>query len=636
VRAQSGGQVAYLGIYYWNNGSPDLMLFRRSGGGWTQLGSTYNSGPLGAGAVLTVTAVGSAISVLLNGAVKITATDSGITGGAPGIISFGTGQADDWSGGSAGSGGGGASTFTVGGQVSGLSGTVVLADSGSDRVSVTASGAFTFPTALADGSAYAVTVVSSPAGQACSVSGGSGTISGASVTSVAVACSGGPPVTSVSDDFNRADGGLGSNWSDFSDGGLAISGQAVVGTTSGISGDTRADGAYKSDQYSQIQVTSRQLTGSQWIGAAVRAQSGGQDAYIGIYNWNNGSPDLMLFRRSGGGWTQLGSTYNSGPLAAGAELKVVAVGSTIAVLENGVERIAAGDTSLTGGTPGIIINGSGQADNWAGGTAGFQVHFLSTDSGGVSSYDVISANDSDGPQVLRVLRPTHPAAGVAHNFLFVLPVEAGQGSAFGDGLQTLAAMDAEDKYNLTIIEPSFAIDPWYADNPQNPDLQYDTFMTHELVPWAEQNLSTTGTEQNWLIGFSKSGIGGQDLILRHPDVFTLAASWDLPADMSSYDSFGGDSAANYGTDANFQANYRLTQAFVDAHAAPFRASNRIWIGGYGIFQTDDSDYNHLLTAEGIQHLTETPTSMSHRWDSGWVPLAMAGLYQDSLHVQGGP
>ena len=44
---------------------------------------------------------------------------------------------------------------------------------------------------------------------------------------------------------------------------------------------------------------------------------------------------------------------------------------------------------------------------------------------------MISANNGYGPQVLRVLKPTNPAAGVAHNFLFVLPVEAGLGTDRG-------------------------------------------------------------------------------------------------------------------------------------------------------------------------------------------------------------
>ena len=150
---------------------------------------------------------------------------------------------------------------------------------------------------------------------------------------------------------------------------------------------------------------------------------------------------------------------------------------------------------------------------------------------------------------------------------------------FGDGIDTMLALDAQDQYNLTIIEPTFSIDPWYANNPNDANLQYETFMTTELEPWVQANLSTTGTEQNWLIGFSKSGIGAQDLILKHPDLFQLAASWDFPADMSSYDQFGSSSANNYGTDANFQANYRLTAAFLDAHKSPFLTNNRIWIGG---------------------------------------------------------
>ena len=69
------------------------------------------------------------------------------------------------------------------------------------------------------------------------------------------------------------------------------------------------------------------------------------------------------------------------------------------------------DTSFTGGAPGIMANGTATADNWSGGTAGFQADYLSTDSQGVKTYDVISANDGYGPQTLRVLAPTHPAQG---------------------------------------------------------------------------------------------------------------------------------------------------------------------------------------------------------------------------------
>lgn len=81
-----------------------------------------------------------------------------------------------------------ASTFTVGGTISGLSGTVVLQNNAGDDLSLSADGPFTFATALADGSTYAVTVLAQPPGQTCTVANGNGTISGAGVTDVTVTC----------------------------------------------------------------------------------------------------------------------------------------------------------------------------------------------------------------------------------------------------------------------------------------------------------------------------------------------------------------------------------------------------------------------------------------------------------------
>jgi S-formylglutathione hydrolase FrmB len=530
-------------------------------------------------------------------------------------------------------------SFSVGGTASGLSGTVVLQDNGGDNVSVSANGSFTFPTSLASGASYNVTVMTYPSGQTCTVANGSGTVASANVTNVAVSCTATSSATSATDNFARPDGSLGPNWTDISDGGLAISSGAVIGKVGSVTGDAWTANTFTSDQFSQVAVTSTQLTGGQWIGPAVRVQNSGQNAYLGMYNWNSGSPQLILFKRSGGGWAQISAAVSISPLAAGTQLQLTAVGSAISLFENGIEVVSATDSSITGGAPGIMAYGNGQVDSWSGGNAAppprFQATYMSTDSNGIQSYQVLSSDNGYGPQELRILKPTNPASGVPHNFLFVLPVEMGLGTTYGDGLQTLLGLNAQNQYNLTIIEPTFGTNPWYADNPSDPNVQYETYMTQDLVPWVEKNLATTGTEQNWLIGFSKSGYGGQDLILKHPDIFSLAASWDFPADMSSYAGFGADSEAGYGTDANFQANYRLTTAFVDAHKAPFLSQNRIWIGGYADYQPDDTDYAALLTSEGIAHTTETPTSMAHRWDSGWVPIAMAALYQDSLNLPSG-
>jgi len=79
----------------------------------------------------------------------------------------------------------------VGGTVSGLTGSgLILRNNGGDDLAVSANGTFTFATPLASGAAYSVTVFSQPTNpaQTCVVTGGSGTITGVNVTTVAIAC----------------------------------------------------------------------------------------------------------------------------------------------------------------------------------------------------------------------------------------------------------------------------------------------------------------------------------------------------------------------------------------------------------------------------------------------------------------
>jgi hypothetical protein len=81
-------------------------------------------------------------------------------------------------------------TYSVGGTVSGLTGTgLALQNNGGDTFAVAAAAtAFTFATELLDLATYAVTVSTQPIGQTCSVTNGSGAIAAADVTDVAVAC----------------------------------------------------------------------------------------------------------------------------------------------------------------------------------------------------------------------------------------------------------------------------------------------------------------------------------------------------------------------------------------------------------------------------------------------------------------
>jgi len=82
----------------------------------------------------------------------------------------------------------GANSYLVGGSVSGLNGTVILQNDGTDNLVLTANGTFAFATGLDTTAKYAVTVLVQPAGQTCSVAAGSGTIASAAVTNVNVTC----------------------------------------------------------------------------------------------------------------------------------------------------------------------------------------------------------------------------------------------------------------------------------------------------------------------------------------------------------------------------------------------------------------------------------------------------------------
>ncbi len=81
-------------------------------------------------------------------------------------------------------------SYTVGGTLSGLpSGqSVVLQNNNSNNLSLSADGAFTFTTPVAQGATYAVTVLTQPSTHTCVVSNGTGTISGSNVTNVGVTC----------------------------------------------------------------------------------------------------------------------------------------------------------------------------------------------------------------------------------------------------------------------------------------------------------------------------------------------------------------------------------------------------------------------------------------------------------------
>lgn len=85
-------------------------------------------------------------------------------------------------------------SYAFGGTVTGLTGTGLVLINGADQVAVlpaTTPGApvnFLFPTQVADGAAFGVTVLAQPSGQVCTVANNTGTMPSGAYNNLAVSC----------------------------------------------------------------------------------------------------------------------------------------------------------------------------------------------------------------------------------------------------------------------------------------------------------------------------------------------------------------------------------------------------------------------------------------------------------------
>ncbi len=217
-----------------------------------------------------------------------------------------------------GCGGGGGSnqstaTYSIGGSVSGLSGSVTLLNDGSDQLSLSSNGPFTFSAVLQAGLPYDVTIEAQPAGEICSVSNGSGTVS-AAVTNVAVVCSPGSAITGewTWQTGSNAAGAAGIYGNPGTAGAANTPGARKLATAwTDASGNFWLFGGYGADVKDDAGMLNDlwKYTAGQWTweggadtegapasyGAQAGTPGGNPGAREGASEWTDGSGDLWLF-----------------------------------------------------------------------------------------------------------------------------------------------------------------------------------------------------------------------------------------------------------------------------------------------------------------------------------------------------
>lgn len=221
-----------------------------------------------------------------------------------------------------------------------------------------------------------------------------------------------------------------------------------------------------------------------------------------------------------------------------------------------------------------------------------------------------------GETVVRIRAPDELGAAPTLRTLYVLPVEAGESTKWGDPTAEVQRAELANRHGLVVVLPTFSALPWYADHPTSPDLRQESYLLEEVVPLVEGAYPVDPTQQGrFLVGFSKSGWGAWSLLLRHPQMFSRAAAWDAPLMQAAPDRFG--MGPIFGGPANFE-RYRLTR-LVREKAAILRRSNRLVLTGYfDSFRAHHLAMHRLLEELGIPHDYRDGPKRAHHWESGWL------------------
>ncbi len=222
------------------------------------------------------------------------------------------------------------------------------------------------------------------------------------------------------------------------------------------------------------------------------------------------------------------------------------------------------------------------------------------------------------PTQIRVLLPDKLNEKTKHPVVYVLPVEAGTESRYGDGLKEIQKHDLHNTLQAVFVAPTFSHLPWYADHPTRPEIRQESYLLKVVVPFIDKTYPVQATATGrLLLGFSKSGWGAWSLLLRHPDEFGKAVAWDAPLMMDRPGKYG--SGDIFATADNF-GGYRISTLLKDK-ADRFQKEKRLILLGYGNFRAEHEQAHALLEKQKVAHEYRDGPARKHDWHSGWVKEA---------------
>lgn len=152
---------------------------------------------------------------------------------------------------------------------------------------------------------------------------------------------------------------------------------------------------------------------------------------------------------------------------------------------------------------------------------------------------VILPDDYDGSNAFPVVYLLHGAGGNYSDWVTKVP----------------AVKSYADHYQVLIVCPDGGRTSWYFDSPVDPSMQYETYVSSELVSRIDQTYKTIAAPKGRAItGLSMGGHGAFYLAFRHQDVWGAAGSMSGGVDIRPFPN-NWDIAKRLGTYAENKANW---------------------------------------------------------------------------------
>ena len=177
-----------------------------------------------------------------------------------------------------------------------------------------------------------------------------------------------------------------------------------------------------------------------------------------------------------------------------------------------------------------------------------------------------------------------------------------------------------DQYSVIIVCPD-GQDSWYFDSPVDPKMQFETYVSQELVNYIDSHYRTYPNRyMRAITGLSMGGHGALFLAFRHPDVFWSCGSMSGNMDITQFpDSWHiKDRLGNYEDNRRVWQDHAVCNLVDQLKDCDLKPAQNIIIddGLNDIFIKNNIALHQQLVEKGIDHDFTTRPGR-HSWDY-WV------------------